>query len=86
MRNAQGYLSVFDPEGTHREEDSFTCFHCNKIVFVPARASPTSLGGLCYVCNELICPACVEKGACDPLEEKLKRQEARAHALRSYGL
>ena len=68
------------------ETDSYSCGHCCKVVFVPTNADPTTLGGMCYQCMALVCPACVETGLCDPLEAKLERAERRYDALRSYGL
>ena len=82
-RGLTGYATLTGPLGAIRESSTFTCAHCNSVRHVQARQSPESIGGLCYVCNELICEQCVGKG-CDPLEEKLKRIEARYHALRSY--
>lgn len=88
MRKPQGYAVLSDP-GSDRaigECDTFTCGHCQRIVHVPARASPESLGGLCKRCMQLICPKCTGTGICDPFEEKLKRVEAQSAARRSYGI
>lgn len=67
------------------ELDSFTCFHCSRVVHVKARQAPELLGGLCKICMKLICMHCVDKG-CDPFEKKLERWEAKEIARRSYGL
>jgi hypothetical protein len=65
---------------------TYTCKHCNTVVFVAAKEDPANIGGLCKSCMGLICPNCVAQGNCDPYEEKLKRQEARYHMLRDIGL
>lgn len=85
MRNAGGYAFCFDVGGVHAEVDTFTCFHCSRVVFVKPKCDPCDLGGLCRVCDKMICPACVDLGRCDPLEKKLEREEAKYQALRSYG-
>lgn len=85
MRNPGGYFCLTDPEKGTTEGDSFTCRHCCRLTFVKPKMSPTDLGGLCRVCDGLICSQCVGKG-CDPLEEQLRRMENRDIALRSYGV
>ena len=88
MRNPGGYATIIEPGRSTREADTFTCVHCNRVVHAVADgkpARPEDIGGLCMQCHGLICPACVGKG-CDPLEEKLRRWEARQAARRSYGL
>lgn len=85
MRNPGGYVCISGPDGT-READSFTCFHCSRVVVVRARTSPTDAGGMCGVCAKMICPACVDEGVCHPFEKKLEAAEASYHARRSYGL
>src|SRR5512143_1685512 len=77
MRNPGGYAVKTDPTGIY-EWDSFTCFHCQQVVHVPARADPADLGGLCKMCMKLICPKCVNLGGCMPFEKKLEAYE-RAH-------
>ena len=86
MRKPQGYAVLYDGDGAIAERDTFTCGHCNCVVHVKPQADPADVGGLCKCCMTLICPRCVQTGVCDPLEKKLERQEARYHALRSYGL
>lgn len=81
-----GYAFSFDAGGVRQEADTFTCFHCNTIVIVKPKCNPSDLGGMCRVCEKMICPACVDLGQCDPLEEKLKRAEQSYQARRSYGL
>ncbi len=84
-RRPFGLLTFSGPEGV-QEMHTFTCNHCGGLVRFAAFANPEDLGGRCSLCADLICPACVSKGQCDPFEEKLKRAEAKGEALRSYGL
>ena len=71
MRNSQGWLIGFDPDGGVKEYDTFTCSHCQRIVIVKAKCDPAEMGGLCKICDKLICKECVGKG-CSPWEEKMK--------------
>ena len=75
-----GHLEIFDPL-RHRQYDTFSCCHCNRVVIVRHRADPSELGGMCKVCDKLICPECNQKGGCTPWEEEMRRMEAR-YALR----
>ena len=86
MRNPGGQILICDDSGSRREHDTFTCHHCCKVVMVPVRADPAAIGGMCYQCMKLVCPGCVAKAECTPLEKWLEQQERRADALRSYGL
>lgn len=96
MLRPTGYLQIGDgrvsgkgrgygPFGEN-ECDTFTCSHCNTIVFVKPKCDPADMGGLCKTCMGLICPRCANKGGCDPHEEKLKRIEARYQFLKDAGL
>lgn len=85
MHRPGGYAFTFDVGGIRQEADTFTCNHCNKVVFVKPKCDPADLGGMCRICAKMICPTCVDLGVCDPVEKKLEREEARYHALRSYG-
>ena len=85
MRRPGGYAVITGPDGTV-EADTFTCFHCQRIVHVPPKADPAQLGGMCYQCMKLVCPRCVGLGDCSPFERKLEAMERRADALRSYGV
>lgn len=97
MRNPGGYGQIicdgspsravaFDEFGrvVAQETDTFTCGHCNKVVFVPTRADPANIGGMCKQCMSLVCPICVNVGNCTPLEKKIQEMERRAATLRSY--
>jgi hypothetical protein len=69
-----GYGVMTGPCGEKTETDSFTCKHCNTVVFVAARQRPENLGGMCMVCMGLICPRCVGK-SCTPFEKRLEQME-----------
>jgi hypothetical protein len=84
MRRAGGELTITSPNGVEIR-DTFTCFHCNRVVIVPLKADPVAIGGMCYQCMKLVCPGCVALGTCTPFEKKLDAMERRADALRSYG-
>lgn len=86
MRKPGGYAVWTDADGQVKETDTFTCHHCQFVVFVPARTDPANLGGLCKQCMGLICPTCVAKGICTPFEKALEQMEARGRFLRSAGL
>lgn len=78
---AQGYAILTEPERPTRENDTFTCGHCNCVVFVKPMADPATYGGWCGGCSRLICPACeqkkVETLSCAPFEKWLEQQEAK---------
>ncbi len=84
MRSSQGYVTIVDPAVGTVEVDTFTCGHCQRIVQVPPRADAADLGGLCKICDTLVCPACNEKGVCDPYEEKMRRVERAADFAREF--
>lgn len=77
MRRPQGYAVTTEPGKADVEEDTFTCCHCNGIVFVRPREDPSSMGGFCRLCMSHTCAACANKGTCDPFEKKLERLEAK---------
>lgn len=83
MRNAQGYAVWTGPSGPPKECDTFTCSHCNKIVFVPPKADPSTLGGFCRLCMKNICGPCHQEGSCKPFEKKLEEIEARDRMRRA---
>ena len=88
MRNPGGAFIIMDPDARQVEQhqDTFTCGHCNRVTFVKPRERPEDTGGFCRQCTKLICSGCAGVGSCLPLEENLRRMEAREDALRSYGL
>ena len=90
MRKPGGYFIAADPYGPAIEHDTFTCHHCNRVIFVNAFQDPTERGGCCPRCVRLICKDCVNVAmrgkTCDPWEEKMARMEARYMFLRDAGL
>lgn len=82
MRSPGGWLCVAVEDGSVQEHDTYTCAHCNTIVVVQPREVP---GGWCRMCSRMVCDRCAD-GGCSPFEKKLEAQEARYHALRSYGV
>jgi hypothetical protein len=95
MRNAGGYAVIVSPEsqrvnfdgfrceeitGTH-EADTFTCWHCGRIVHVRARASPDEFGSMCRNCMKMVCPTCADKG-CTPFLKKLEELEKKEQMRR----
>jgi hypothetical protein len=85
MRKPGGYSIVTDPALSRPQEaDTFTCGHCQHVVFVKPLCDPADMGGRCTCCDKLICRHCVGKG-CDPMEAKLLRMEARRSYEAAYG-
>lgn len=100
MRKPQGYAtivgadrSVVNLDGLRCEEvktsnleiDTYSCFHCNRVIHVKPMMDPADMGGLCKICMKLICPHCLNQG-CVPFEKKLEMMEDRDRTLRSYGV
>jgi len=85
MRNPGGYGVIFDPVFGTKETDSFTCFHCNSVVFVKPKTNPDDFGSMCRLCMKMVCQRCANFG-CTPFEKKMEIAEARDRARRSYGI
>jgi hypothetical protein len=75
-----------DALAAHTECDTFTCGHCQHVTLVPPFARPEDMGGFCRQCSTAICKSCHGVGTCTPWEAKMEKQEARSHALKSYGM
>jgi hypothetical protein len=86
-RQHLGYAVMFSPEG-EKENDTFTCAHCNTIVHIPPKGSGHQMpGGTCGSCGfKLICDACVERGVCTPFLKQLEQIEARDRFFRAAGI
>ena len=82
MRNPGGYSIITEPGKADVERDTFTCRHCQKVVFVKPFCDPADMGGRCTLCGGLHCSECVGKG-CDVVEKKLMREEARHNLFES---
>lgn len=83
MRRPQGYGVERRDGAIVHEEDSFTCGHCNTVVFVKPKQDAADMGGLCKLCMKLTCARCAGSGKCDPFEEKLLRMESRDRLLKA---
>lgn len=71
------------------EHDTFTCNHCNDLVFVNAGERAADIGGFCRSCASNICGPCVDADRCRPVEkllEAIERRLERERDRRSYGL
>lgn len=82
MLRPGGYAVTEEPERPRDECDTFTCSHCNTVVFVKPKAPASDCGGFCRMCMKLVCPRCAD-GSCTPFEKKLEQQEARARLIAS---
>lgn len=85
MRNPGGQATWYGAEGKPLERDTFTCCHCNRVVVVPPKASPSDLGGWCGLCAKPVCPQCAGK-ECVPFEMKLEQIESRERFFRQVGI
>lgn len=85
-QKAGGYTTTTDPETGTTECDTFTCGHCQKIVFVKPKEDPASIGGMCFQCMHLVCPRCVGLAVCSPWQKQMEVAEAKDRARRSYGV
>jgi hypothetical protein len=85
MRRPGGEVHVSDPEGPDTRFDTFTCNHCNTVVFVKPMQDPSELGGFCRMCMRHICGPCTAHAGCIPFEKKLDAMERRERLRRSCG-
>lgn len=81
---AQGYATVTDPEKGLVERDTFTCGHCQRIVFVQPGTHSSGDVTMCWQCATPVCQRCVAKQECTPFMRKLEAQEAQDRIRRSY--
>lgn len=86
MKHAGNWHCITNENGSIREQDSFTCGHCSKIVLVGPKQKGEDIGGMCKICYNLICGPCADLGICEPFEKKLEKQEARDRFRRQAGL
>lgn len=95
MRNPKGYVTITHPDHKLKECDAFTCFHHGGIVHVPPGKSAEDAGARCKRCMQLVCQKCGADDICFPFAKRLemwelhhtiRKTQARAEALRSYGL
>lgn len=74
MLRPGGQAEWTSPEGGTVGCDTFTCCHCNKVVFVKPRAAASDMGGWCANCAGAVCPHCAGKN-CTPFEKRLEAYE-----------
>lgn len=77
---------ISEPGKPDVELDSVTCAHCNRVVLIPARADPSTLGGFCRLCMKHVCGPCADWVTCVPYERAMERAEQRERFLRSVGV
>lgn len=80
--NFDGMRREFVCEGVF-EADTYTCFHCNSVVHVQAKADVNAVG-FCRNCMRPICQRCADR-PCVPFEKQLEQIERRAETDRHYG-
>lgn len=75
MRKPGGYAHWFNGDigVKDKERDTFTCPHCNGVVFVEPFSAPTEAGGWCGCCAKPICNRCADLGVCVPFEKMLDK-------------
>ncbi len=80
MRKPGGYATWTGPEGL-TERDTFTCNHCNGVVFVKPNCPVTEAPDMCRMCMRMVCARCADAqargGGCVPFERQCEQIEAR---------
>lgn len=76
MRKPGGYALWSGGPLPDIEMDTFTCAHCNSVVFVKPFEDPTSVGGWCIKCADHLCWRCAGTGVCAPWEKQMEAMEA----------
>lgn len=84
MRNPGGWGFITHPDGKVEEHETYTCKHCNRVNRVKPKQRAEDIGGLCKMCMKLICPECVNRGGCTPLEKGIALQLEREYRMRAY--
>lgn len=70
-----GYAHWFNGQGPDMEQDSITCCHCNRVVFIEPFKPVEEFTGWCMSCMKFICLLCAERGECVPFEKRLIQME-----------
>ena len=80
---AQGYAVSSDPEAGMIERDTFTCVHCQQIVFVQPGSGDVTM---CWQCEAPVCQRCVkkDKGACKSFLRRLDKAAELEQRRRGY--
>jgi hypothetical protein len=88
VRNPGGHASWAGPRG-EVTCDTFTCSHCNEVVFLADATGkakpPEECGGFCTLCMRHVCKRCSGK-ECRPFEKRLEEMEARGRLLAAVGV
>ncbi len=85
MRRPQGYATQTVDGKIVEEQDTYTCGHCNSIVFVKPKEDPSKMGGFCTMCMSHTCAKCAGEGSCTPFEKKLEEMERRDRFRKALG-
>lgn len=86
----KGHSVVIDGWGVETHQDTYSCKHCQRVVFVKPKTDPNEFW--CASCAAPICQACKAQewnkpaGACSHFERRLAKAEARFAMLRDMGL
>lgn len=83
MRNAGGYAVWVGGDLPTLERDTFTCKHCNTVVFVKPKMAASDMGGYCALCAAPICGPCTGQ-SCTPFEKKIDELEKKDYQRRQY--
>lgn len=92
--NRKGFFEEVDPASGKvvRENETFTCGHCQHVVYVPhgAQLGDGTIGEFCLTCMAPICTRCHRKmvaiGKCIPFQKKLDRLYARQRLFAALGI
>lgn len=91
MRTPTGYAVIVEPDRPLVERDTWTCGHCQRIIFTKPHTAATVYlcfdrrtgrwreepGACCRVCMRAICLPCHAQGRCTPWERTVEASEAR---------
>ncbi len=83
MNRPGGYVLIVSPDAPTVEHDTFTCCHCQNVVFVKPKAPASESGGWCARCSKPVCGGCAGK-ECTPFEKRLEQVERAARTRREY--
>lgn len=80
IQKKAGYAEITGP-GQHKEFDTCTCKHCNRVWVVRStETKDVDLGGWCMQCMAMICSDCAGK-PCFPFEKQIEIYEQRQRLL-----
>jgi len=78
---ARGYVTVTGPDGRSVTRETFTCCHCNRWDYTPAKDAAEV--GFCHRCFARECVVCAKKleGRCTAFEGRIEAYERRQRML-----